>query len=147
MKISNPTHVLHVKRAAIERDRVVYVLVANKQFQYKLAKSSIAYIGTTGTGIQRLAKSVAERAPDLLKMHGVRSFDVHVVAPTDRPEPKSYEMLETAMLIMFRERFHELPKLNIKGIGMSRGKEFDFFADSRISKIIDDLSKPQKGSK
>ena len=51
------------------------------------------------------------------------------------------------MLIVFREKFHEMPKLNTQGTGVSRGKEFEFFAGSRISKIIDDLSKPQKSSK
>jgi hypothetical protein len=51
---------------------LVYALTADKKFPHPYGKSSIAYIGTTKKGIERVASSVAYRAEDILSEYGVK---------------------------------------------------------------------------
>ncbi len=53
-------HAIEVTRLAIGNQRLVYILIANKEFAYPHGrKSAIAYIGTTTKGVERVAGSAA----------------------------------------------------------------------------------------
>lgn len=133
-------HAVQATRVAIGKDRLVYVLVADKRLRYKNGRSRIAYIGTTKKGLARIARSVARRAEWILDLRGVRSFAARVVTCRPRQKVKSWVKLERALLIKFRERFGEPPKCNSHGKRMKRRDEFDYFREKRVATILDDLS-------
>ena len=72
---------LRATRVSIGKQKLVYVLVADKRLRYPKGRSRIAYIGTTKKGVTRIAQSVAKRAEDILSLHGVRTFHARVVVP------------------------------------------------------------------
>ena len=49
-------HAIEVTRIAVGNRKLVYVLIANKKYRYRLGKSALAYIGTTKKGISRMLK-------------------------------------------------------------------------------------------
>ena len=120
---------------------LVYVLCARKKLTYPGGRSRIVYIGKTDRGLDRVAESVAERAPTVLSLHGVDLFTAHVLTATPRAGVKSALKLERALLIAFRERFGSIPRCNKNGHSMRASDEFKvLFARPRIDAIIDDLS-------
>ena len=133
---------MFVSRTAIRQPQSAYVLVANRKLNYKTGRSRIVYIGTTKKGIGRFAVSAAGRADDVLKTHGVKSFDVRVVNCQVEANAtiKYWHYLERALLMRFIARFGERPKCNGTGQRMQPSKEFDYFVQARIDAIVDDLS-------
>ena len=132
---------LTVRRVALEHERLVYVICADRKLRYKNgAYSHIAYIGTTKKGIARVAGSAAFRAQEVLWSHGVQSFDVRLVTCRGRNGIRSWCRLERAMLIAFREMFGTVPLCNVQGSGFVEDREFVTFRRSRIDQIIRDLS-------
>ncbi len=128
-------------RVALGNEKLVYVLVADKRLRYPKGKSRIAYIGTTQNGASRIASSVAARAPKILAIRGVRSFEARVLTCTPRRNVKTWRVLERAVLLAFREEFGEIPRCNSQGKRMRERDEFDrYFRRARIRGIIHDLS-------
>jgi len=128
---------LIVTRDAVNAEKLVYVARANKKFSYHLQKSSIAYIGTTKNGIDQITGSAADKARDLLEHHGVERLSFFVV--TCRPEKnvQSWKYLEKALIIRFREIYGEVPIANDVYKNAPRGKEFDYFTDDSLDKVLD----------
>jgi len=130
-----------VRRVALEHDRLVYVICADRKLRYANGKfSQIAYIGTTKNGLSRLSSSAAQRAADVLWSHGVQSFDIRLVTCLGRKGLKSWRRLERAMIIAFRDMFGVVPLCNKQGIWFEEDSEFRTFNRSRIEQVIRDLS-------
>lgn len=131
---------MEVTRTAIAKQKLVYVIVADKKIKYPNGRSRIAYVGTTRKGVGRIARSVAYRAPFVLEMCGVRKFTVRVLTCTSRQRVKTWHKLERAILIMFKEIYGKPPELNVQGKKMKETDEFSYFARRRIRTTIEDLS-------
>jgi hypothetical protein len=129
-----------VNRLGIDVDKLVYVIVAGKQLPYQWGRSRIVYIGTTERGIERIAQSAAQKAPDVLNLHGIMSFDVRVLTCTARRGVKTWHKLERAMLIAFRQMYGEVPRGNSHGAKVTETDEFVYFTHNRIDQMIRDLS-------
>ena len=129
-----------VRRVALEHERLVYVICADRKLRYQDGYSHIAYIGTTKKGLARVAGSAAYRAEDVLWSHGVQSFDIRLVTCRGRNGIRSWCRLERGMIIAFREMFGEIPLCNTQGSGFEEQREFVTFRRSRIDQIIRDLS-------
>lgn len=127
---------LVVSREAVNAEKLVYVACANKKIQYPLKKSAIAYIGTTKKGVDRITGSAAKQARDLLEHHGVQKLSFFIV--TCRPEKnvESWKLLERALIIRFRELHGCIPKGNDKFKNAPRSKEFGYFTDASLDKVI-----------
>jgi hypothetical protein len=135
---TNPA--MTMRRVALQHEKLVYVICADRKLRYESGYSMIAYIGTTKNGVSRVAASAAYRASDVLWARGVQSFDVRIVTCRPRQGFKSWRKLERAMILAFRQKFGEPPLCNIQGRQMRLGDEFDRFSFARLSRIIDTLS-------
>jgi hypothetical protein len=131
---------LHATRLTIGKQKLVYVLIADKRLKYKNGKSRIAYVGTTKKGVARIAQSVATRAEAILVLNGVHEFHARIITCNSRQRVKTWCKLERALILTFRERFGVIPYCNNKGKRMKQTDEFSYFTRSRIANIIDELS-------
>ena len=131
---------LTATRVSVENDRLVYVLVANKLLRYQYGKSAIAYIGTTRKGISRIAQSVAARAERILRLHGVKGFEVRILTCGRRQNVSTWRKLERACLIAFRKEFGEVPRFNKQGSKIKESDEFHYFKYGRVGEVIKSLS-------
>jgi len=128
-----------ITRVSIGKNKLVYVLVADKRLGYPLEKSSIVYIGTTKNGVSRVAQSVAARTEDILSNHGVRSFSARIVTCAPRQNVTTWKKLERAFLLAFREKFGDVPKCNVHGKGFKEKDEFSYFAKRGVLNVINNL--------
>lgn len=132
---------LYVSRVADNADHLVYVFSCDKRLTYLNGrKSRIAYIGTTASGVWRLTSSAAERASRILGHRGVESFNAFILTCTPRQRVKTWHKLERALLLQFRELHGRVPICNTHGKKMVETDEFDYFARSRVTDLIEDLS-------
>lgn len=132
--------VLTVNRFPLNSERLVYVLVANRQLRYRHGRSSIAYIGTTKKGLSRIAESAAFHADEILNLRGVTNVTAKILTCKSRPNVKTWRKLERAMLLTFREVYGEIPDQNHQGEKIKQTDEFKYFNQSAIRKIIGKLS-------
>lgn len=93
---------LRATRVTIGKNKLVYILVADRRLRYPKGRSRVAYIGTTSRGMARVASSVASRAEAILAIHGVRSFEARVVTCQPRQRVRTWLKLERALLIKFK---------------------------------------------
>lgn len=131
---------LRATRVTIGKNKLVYLLIADKRLKYVGGKSRIAYIGTTKKGVARIAQSVAARADDILSLHGVRTFHVRIVTCRPRQNVSTWKKLERALLLSFRERFGEVPSCNSHGTRMKITDEYRYFGAKGVANVIDELS-------
>src|SRR4051812_6596732 len=94
---------IEVDRISIGNLKLVYVICADRKLVYPKGRSRIAYIGTTKTGIHRVAQSAANRSDQVLSLPKVDSFQVRIVTCTPRQNVKSWHKLERAMILVFKE--------------------------------------------
>ena len=127
---------LKITRDALDTRKAVYIAKANKKIKYQWGKSFIAYIGETSIGTKRIATSAAERAPEVLKDHGIKHLDFYVIKWTGRQSVKTWEELERSLLITFREIYGETPKCNEQGKKLDALKKSEHFREPRLKKII-----------
>jgi len=132
---------MEVTREVRGKKKLVYIIVAKKALKYHQGRSKIVYIGTTRNGVNRLAQSVAARAPKVLNIRGVREFLVRIMVCAPRPNVKTWEKLERTLLIVFRQRHEELPKCNVAGKKMKLRDEFSYFKRERLEKLLDEISR------
>jgi hypothetical protein len=135
-----PGTAMTVHRLSVNAEKLVYVIVAEKPLTYKWGRSRIVYVGTTEKGIERIAQSAAQKAPSVLNLHGVSSFEVRVLTCKPRQHVKTWHKLERAMLLIFRQTFGEVPFGNSHGSSITETDEFRYFQRTRIERVIDDLS-------
>lgn len=133
-------HALRATRVSVGKNRLVYVLIADKRFSYGKMKSRICYIGTTRQGLARVASSVAHRADNILSESGVREFHARIITCKPRQKVKTWIKLERALLLEFRNKFGSVPICNVHGKGMREIDEFDYFSRSGIRNLIEELS-------
>jgi hypothetical protein len=131
---------MRVTRVSIRRERLCYVIVADKRQRYRRGRSGIVYIGTTTRGVGRLAGSAADRAPEVLALRGVRSFMVRVVSCRGRQRVRTWSVLERGLLLAFKERFGEVPRCNSHGKAMKQRDEFEYFQKARLLRVLEDLA-------
>jgi hypothetical protein len=129
-----------VQRVSTKAQKLVYIMSADKKWKYKDGRSRIVYIGTTKRGISRMAASVATRAHDILGLHGVEAFTVHVITCKPRQHVKTWHKLERALILTFRELYGEVPECNSHGKKMKLVDEYDLFSKSRLRTVLEDLS-------
>jgi hypothetical protein len=126
-----------VHRRILEKDKLVYLLVAPKPIKRENGRSRIAYIGTTKKGADRIATSAAYRAEEILEMRGLRTIDVYMVSCKARPGLKVWEQLEDALLAEFRSCYFELPLCNDRGKKLRWTRKLGkLFKRERINKIL-----------
>jgi hypothetical protein len=134
------TPALVVTRIAIGDQKLVYVLIADKTFSYPYGpKSAIAYIGTTKKGVARIAGSAAERAQEILSLHGVKKVTSRILTCGPRQKVKTWLKLERAMLLMFRAEYGSVPKCNSHGKNMKETDEFTYFSREAVRKMVQKL--------
>jgi hypothetical protein len=151
MRISpeNPTAAMTVFDAGLKSDKLVYVIVASRNLAYPRGRSPIAYIGSTENGIGRMANSAASKAPEVLALHGVKTFDVYPISSHGRPGAKKWwRKLERAFILAFLEEYGATPKLNSQGKMFRRTNEFELFSEEVVKGIITRLEtgKPRRKS-
>jgi hypothetical protein len=129
-----------VNRISIGNLKLVYLICANKRIQYANGKSPIAYIGTTAKGIERLAQSAAARSEDILRQHGVNSFEVRIVTCGTHKRVRTWHKLERG-LILIKEKYGGVPYCNTVGKNIVEGDEFNYFARTRIVDVLITLEK------
>ncbi len=133
-------HAMEISRISVGNQKLVYVLLADKKLNYSDGRSRVAYLGTTKNGIDRVANSVAYRAPDVFALRGVQRFEVRVVTCTPRQRVKTWVKLERALLLAFRELYGEVPTLNSHGRKIKETDEFRYFARAQLKTILEDLA-------
>jgi hypothetical protein len=131
---------LTATRVSIGKNKLVYVLIADKRLRYKKGKSRIVYIGTTRRGVGRVAGSVASRAEHILGLRGVMSFHARVVTCQPRQNISTWLKLERALLLSFKTKFGEVPVCNSHGKGMRERDEYRYFKKSAVTNVVDELS-------
>ena len=135
-----PEIALEVTRVSIGAKKLVYVLVANRKLKYRWERSNIVYIGTTKRGVSRVASSAASKAESILGHYGVKTCSARIITCSPRRAVKSWLKLERALLLVFRELYGDIPKLNTLGAKIKEKDEFVYFKRSRIRQILRDIS-------
>ena len=135
-----PKHAMQVTRVSIGKKKLVYTILVKKALKYPWGRSRIAYIGTTKRGVDRIAQSVAARARDILLIHGVREFTVRVVTCSPKPGVKTWQKLERAFLLTFRQKYGAPPKCNTQGSKIKQRDEFKYFTRRRLERVLEMLA-------
>lgn len=131
---------MHVTREAVKKQKVVYVLIADKKVRYEKGNSKVVYIGMTRKGVSRLARSVAARAQKILGKLGIRSFDVRIVTCKGRPNVKSRRLLERGLLVTFRKKYGNAPLCNTQGRRMRMRNVEEYFRQKALTRILEELA-------
>ena len=98
------------------KKKVVYFIRGNKNHRYPFGRMSrIMYIGRTQRTGSRPFESLRENAPNLLKMHGMKTLEVVYVEARPRKHVDIAGKLENAFLHEFRAQFGSVPIANIQG--------------------------------
>jgi len=134
-----PKHAMEVTRVSMGKKKLVYIILTKKALKYRWGRSRIAYIGTTKKGVSRISQSVAARAEEVLAIHGVREFWVRIVTCPPRQSVKTWIKLERALLLVFRQKYGDLPKCNTAGKKMKERDEFKYFKRFRLEQILEAL--------
>lgn len=130
---ANGSPALIITRASLGEDNLVYVAIANKKIRYSLDRSPIVYIGTTKKGPSRIAGSAAHRAKNTLVQYGVKNLTFYVVTCK---QPDAHRKLETALLIVFREIYGDVPICNVQGKHRQWRDERSVFSENRLRSVI-----------
>jgi hypothetical protein len=134
--------VLFIARHAVDEDRLVYIVVANKPVKYSFGRSKIVYIGTTKVGAGRIASSAAHLAPKVFDvrsethLYGIRGLDFHVITCQKRQKVKTWLKLERGLLVTFLHEFGEVPLCNKHGKRMAFTDVLDYFTEQRLKGVI-----------
>jgi hypothetical protein len=134
------TPAVTITRQAIDAAKLVYIAVANKLITYPQGQSKIVYIGTTKNGADRIAASAANKAKEMLGIHGVTHLEIFVITSTTQGDTKTWLILERGLLLSFRERFGVQPRCNIVGKSMKWSNETEYFTRGRLDRVIEKYS-------
>ncbi len=139
----NQNAVMSVHRKVLSKNRLVYILAARRPRRYAEGRSRIVYIGRTGKGVDRIARSVAFRAQRVFGKLRQRRLDVHIVSCSSRAGMRSWEYLERALLAVFRGLYHELPLENRQGKKLRWGGKLDrLFRRRAVEKVLQYFEAP-----
>ena len=130
-----------ITRTAIKASELVYIAVANKGIKYRSSsKSRIVYIGTTKNGPGRIAQSAAQKAAELLGLHGFKHLEFFVVTSTSMSSIETWRKLERGLILAFKDQYGEPPKCNTAGKRMKWKDEQEYFTKKRLNSIISHYS-------
>lgn len=138
---ASKTPAITITRAAVRERRLVYVAVANKKIFYAKGSSKIVYIGMTKKGANRIAASAANKAVDMLPIHGITCLMFYVVVCEGRQRVPSWRRLERALILTFKDKFGEPPRCNMHGKKMIWTPKDNYFTKTRLANVIDTYSK------
>lgn len=125
-----------VDRRAIRGNRLVYVICAPKARKHAHGRSRIIYIGTTRTGVHRVASSMSYKALDFLEDRGMRRLDVYLVTCPPRSGVPSWRRLERDLLIAFKFVYGRVPTGNTSGKNFTPDKLSGLFQWPRLVKVL-----------
>jgi len=131
---------LNVTRTVLDKEKLVYIVAANRRVRYEKGFSRIVYIGMTERGLKRIAESISDRAEDFLREHGIKELVVWIVTCKGTQRVKAWHKLERALIIRFRELFGGLPKGNKKGEKMKWKNELDMFSKNGLTAVLQSAS-------
>lgn len=135
LKVSH-SPVITISRNAIQNDKIVYILLANRKKNYRYKGSRVVYIGTTKTGAKRIGYSVVIQGEKILKTHGITEVEAFVVSCRVRRRVKIWKKLESALALTFRKEYGEVPKLNKTFSKKKETDEYTFFTENRLRSIL-----------
>lgn len=121
------------------KNKLVYLLLADKKCKYPNGWSRVVYIGTTKNGISRVAQSVAARSEAILKMRGVDSYEARIVTCKPRKGVKTWDKLERAFLLRFKIKYGDIPICNTQGKNMRVTDEFSYFSEGGVDTVLREL--------
>lgn len=138
--------VLTIDHSRMWKERLVYILVANKRFKYRSGRRThILYIGTTGKGAKRPATSaVAKAMATFSEVRGVKQIGVYLLNTASRRNVRSWQKLESALLAVFCQRYYELPKENKKRGEYVNEEDIRYFRRENLLKILRLLEEPPR---
>lgn len=139
--------VVTIRRGVGGPTKLVYVAVANKALKYRLKKSPIVYIGTTSRGLIRILESAGARTERILSRHGVKKIHFFVVTCTARQKTKSWELLERALILRFRELHGDIPLENTMLKNNTDQSWEDLFDRKQLDKVLSSYKTPSKKGK
>jgi hypothetical protein len=128
--------VLTVRRTDVSKDELVYLIVASRPQKCRYGRSRVVYIGRTETGLGRVALSAAGKAQKVLQLHGVKQFEARIVTCQGRRRVKTWEKLEQALILCFRQEYGEVPALNEQGKKRRKKDELEMFKLERLSDML-----------
>jgi len=137
---ANPKPAIIISRAAIKTNKLVYIARANKSHKYPWGRSRIMYIGTTKTGVSRIAGSAAAKARDLLGRWGINQLEFHVVQSSKKQNVETWRELERSLLIVFKETFGSVPLANKQGKNVRRPAKGLPFRDGKLRNVLHQFS-------
>ena len=123
------------RRALVAQREAVYIIRADRAVTYTDHRSRIVYVGTSKRGLDRMAASVARRAPSALARRGVRRIEVIPVTYEAQSAPVNL-LLERALLATFIELYGERPALNKTGGRTRLEPAFAVFSKRRMRNIL-----------
>jgi hypothetical protein len=135
-RISTGKGELTLSRMDSAQQRLVYVLLANREFSYQYGRSRVAYIGTTERGLKRITESVAHHAEGIFDNHGVTDLSTKFFTCRRRQKVKMWMKLERAIIIAFREKYGAVPKYNNHGKGWQWTDELDYFGEAAVRALV-----------
>ena len=127
---------LRIAREALKSNNLVYIAKANKKIKYRWGASKIAYIGETSAGVERITSSAADRAPEILNLHGFKYLDFFVVQPSSLQAVRTWEVLERDLIIIFKSMYGDIPIGNTQGDRLPFSALSGRFRREKLEKII-----------
>ena len=104
-----------VTRRSLWSKKMVYVILADKRIEYPHGRSRVIYIGTTKRGSRRPATNAADKAMKAFnELRGVKNIHVRILTCQARQSVKTWEELESALLVTFKYLYGRLPQFNYK---------------------------------
>ncbi len=116
--------------------KAVYFQVADHAVGYRRGKNRIVYIGSTESTSSRSLTSLADSVPYSTRIPGLRRIEVHIIKCEPRPGVATWQVLERACLMIFKEMHGELPWLNSQGSKMEAGTEFKLYDRNQVRRLI-----------
>jgi len=137
----NSTPVMTVRRSKHWTKKMVYIVLADRRVRYHFGRSRVIYIGTTKRGEGRPASNAASKSLKAFegreKLHGVKSTEVRILTCQKKQNVPTWEFLESALLVVFRNLYGELPEFNKKLEKFRRVEDVDdYFREKRLRAII-----------
>jgi len=125
------------------RKKMVYVLLANRRIRHHSCRhrSHILYIGTTEKGAGRPASNVASKAMKAFaEIRGVKSVDVRLLVCEKRKNLPTWELLESALLMVHKNLYGCLPYFNKRLEGFRNISEVGrYFSEHRLRDLLREL--------
>jgi hypothetical protein len=116
---------------------MVYIILADKRVRYPNGRSRVIYIGTTKRGSRRPASNAADKAMKAFEeLYGVKNIHVHLLTCQARQAVKTWEELESALLVTFKFLYGKLPRFNYKMGSCRDVDDIKLFKEKKLRSIL-----------